>query len=260
MQLNPRFMLKLMYRSMSLFLPPLIYNPMATNKIYIPITLKQHSTYLNYKLNHDQISNLNNYIKSYNKSLKMVPIPLYENSNAHYYLSVNIYNSTSPIFRTDKDVIRCELNTYVIDEYGCKGTVILDYATNGPSMDPINGFKKNEFSLDLTFRECGDKIFNILCKSNRADIYLNLNFTQSSVFPKPLSHDLIEFTDKIYYKNGIFDKLYYDNSLLNPVLMGANIEHQTFIYRNMEFEQLESIFFFKDSLHFVGSMWDNLME
>ena len=54
------------------------------------------------------------------------------------------------------------------------------------------------------------------------------------------------------------DKVYYDNTLLNPVLLGVTVKNVTFIYKNMMFDNLDSIFYFKDKLNFVGSMWDNL--
>ena len=54
------------------------------------------------------------------------------------------------------------------------------------------------------------------------------------------------------------DKVYYDNTLLNPVLLGVTVKNVTFIYKNMIFDNLDSIFYFKDNLNFVGSMWDNL--
>ena len=137
-------------------------------------------------------------------------------------------------------------------------TLILDYMTNGMSMDPISLFKKNEHLKKIVFKKTNTDIFNIFCKSNFDDIYLNLNFTRSDIYPKQLSYDLLEFTDNIFYKNGIMDKVYYDNTLLNPVLLGVTVKNVTFIYKNMLFDNLDSIFYFKDKLNFVGSMWDNL--
>ena len=41
-----------------------------------------------------------------------------DDENASYYISVNIYNCTSPLFSlfTNKPVTRCEINTYVSNE------------------------------------------------------------------------------------------------------------------------------------------------
>ena len=41
-----------------------------------------------------------------------------------------------------------------------------------------------------------------------------LNCLSTHNFNK-LSNDIILFTDKIFYMNGIYDKLYYDSSLIN---------------------------------------------
>ena len=258
MKINPNFMLKTLYKTMTLTMPSMLYNPLTNNNLYIPIDIKPHSTYINFKLNNQQVTNLNSYIKEYNESLEIVPIQLYKDGLADYYLSINIYNSTSPVFMTEKNIIRCELNTYVMDSHGTKGTLILDYMTNGMSMDPIALFKKNEFLKKITFKKSLNDTFNILCKSNLDNIYLNLDFNRSDIYPKKLSYDLLEFTDNIFYKNGIMDKVYYDNTLLNPVLLGACVSNVTFIYNHMVFDDLDSIFYFKDNIRFVGSMWDNL--
>lgn len=258
MRINPNFILKTLYKTMTLTMPSMIYNPLSNTNLYIPIDIKPHSTYINFKLDDQQVNNLNSYIKQYNDSLEIVPIQLYKHGIADYYLSINIYNSTSPVFMTDKNIIRCELNTYVMDSHGTKGTLILDYMTNGISMDPISLFKKNEYLKKIVFEKTTTDIFTIFCNSNFDDIYLNLNYTRSDIYPKQLSHDLIEFTDNIFYKNGIMDKVYYDNTLLNPVLLGVTVKNVTFIYKNMIFDNIDSIFYFKDKLNFVGSMWDNL--
>lgn len=258
MRVNPNFLMKTLFKTMTFTLPNVINNPFRDTRLYVPIKIKPHSTYINFKLNNDQVDNLNNYVQEYNESLSLVPIQLYKDKEADYFLSINIYNSSSPVFMTDNNIIRCELNTYVMDAYGTKGTLILDYMTDGMSMDPVSGFKKNEYLKKLIFSKNDHDIFNVLCKSYLSDIYLNVNFTKSSVYPKQLSFDLLEYTDNIFYKNGILDKVYHDNSLLNPVLMGVNIQDVTFIYRNMVFDNFDSIFYFKDDLNFVGSMWDNI--
>ena len=138
MIINPKFILKTLYKTVAFTMPSMMYNPLTNNRLYLPIDIKPHSTYANFKLNEHQIHNLNSYINTFNDSLTIVPIQMYEDSSPEYYLSVNIYNSSSPIFMTENNIIRCELNTYVMDSSGTKGTLILDYMTDGPSMDPVS--------------------------------------------------------------------------------------------------------------------------
>ena len=111
MLVNPRFVLKTLFKTITLTMPNVMYNPLANNRLYVPIDIKPHSTYINFKLNTEQVNNLNDYVSNFNESLTLVPITLYENDKANYYLSVNIYNSTSPIFMTENNIVRCELNT-----------------------------------------------------------------------------------------------------------------------------------------------------
>jgi len=258
MIINPKFILKTLYKTVAFTMPSMMYNPLTNNRLYLPIDIKPHSTYANFKLNEHQIHNLNSYINTFNDSLTIVPIQMYEDSSPEYYLSVNIYNSSSPIFMTENNIIRCELNTYVMDSSGTKGTLILDYMTDGPSMDPVSLFKKTEYLKKLVFNKNDHDIFNIFCKSYLSDIYLNLNFSKNGIYSNRLSDELLEFTDNIFYKNGILDKVYYDNTLINPILIDVKIKDCTFIYKNMIFDDLDSVFYFKDNLNFVGSMWDNL--
>ena len=68
-----------------------------------------------------------------------------------------------------------------------------------------------------------------------------------------------EFSDIIYYKNGIYDKLYYDSSLVKAVIEEPYIiQDSVFYYRNMCFYEPDSVFYFKHPISFVGSMWDNV--
>lgn len=258
MLLNSHFKLKTIFKSLAFVLPNMMFNPFGPNKVYVPIDIKPHSTYINYKLELDQVNILNSYIKSYNDSLSIVPIQLYDDYVANYYLSINIYNSSSPVFMTGDNIIRCEINTYIMDSNGKKGTLILDYMTNGLSMDPVDGLKLVDTYQHILFNKNENDLFNISCISSNSDIQLDFSFDTTNVYPNHLSFDLLEYTDNIYYKNGIIDKVFYDNSLLNPVLMGVDVKNAIFKYNNMTFENIHSVFYFKDNLYFIGSMWDNL--
>ena len=74
-----------------------------------------------------------------------------------------------------------------------------------------------------------------------------------------MSKELIDYTDNIYYKNGIMDKIYYDSSLTRANIKQTNfISNFIFKYRDLEFDNIDSIFYFTDELRFVGSVWDNI--
>ena len=119
------------------------------NTFNVPLTVEPFSTYLNFKLSVDQVSQISKYIKKYSSNLTLTPIKMFPGSLPEYIISVNIYNCTSPIFLNDeKKIVRCEINTYVKDEQNDKGTMIIDYLSNEISMDPLNIFKnKNNISF-----------------------------------------------------------------------------------------------------------------
>tara|TARA_Y100000389_G_scaffold106861_1_gene103847 strand:- start:2588 stop:3361 length:774 start_codon:yes stop_codon:yes gene_type:complete len=250
-------MLRFVYNTLLLGMPQMLYNPLFNTPLHIPITINEQSTYINFKLSSEQVRYLNQYVQDFDESLELIPINLYENSKPGYFISINIYNSTSPVFMTQDNVIRCELNTYIMDNTGKKGTLILDYLSNGMSMDPVTIWQPEEFLKKVHFESNDDKI-SILCKSHLSEIYLNATLDNFTILDDRLSLNLIEFTDNIYYKNGILDKLFYDTSLINPTLLKPEESDVTFIYKNCVFGNVDSIFVFKDNIRFVGSMWENL--
>ena len=247
--------LKLVYRGLLTGMPMFTYNPITKNNLHSPFTVKPYSTYINYKLNNNQVNWLNDYIHEYNKNIELVPIQLAKYDNPEYYLSINIYNATSPIMLTNKDIIRCEINTYIKMKDGTLGTLILDYVSNTLSMDPINIFKKNINQIKFY----NDLNINILyVNSIEDDILLDFNYkiTNDNFY---ISNKLIEFTDLAFYKNGIADKVYYDSTLGSAVTKYGEIILPTiFKYKNMEFLKPDSVFYFDKSLNFIGSMWNNL--
>jgi hypothetical protein len=249
--------LKLFYNGLLIGMPTFISNPVNKNNILAPMTVNRHSTYLNYKLNDEQGTLINNYIKDFTKDLKLIPLKMHPLDRPSYYLSVNVYNCTSPVFQDRHGVTRCEINTYVEDKTGIRGTVILDYLSNGLSLDPINLFKEKNM---INFDKINDNLI-VDCISKTEDIYLTLVMNLKKFRKLDISKKLIEYTDNIYYKNGIMDKVYYDSSLTNSVIkFPKKIDSQMFIYRDMFFTNADSIFFFDNDLNFVGSIWDNLYK
>lgn len=238
-------------------MPSITFNPINQNTLLVPLTLAPESTYLNFKLDDHQVGVLNRRIQKYSKDLEIVPIRLYPSESKSSYLSVNVYNCSSHAFMNNaKETTRCEVNTYIRDKKGNYGTLIIDYLSNEFSMDPVNVFKHKE----NTRFEKG--IFNnrIHCMSIKDKIKLKVNIPTLLGRKQRLSDDLIRYSDKIYYKNGIYDKLYYDSTLthantVTPVIVYDNF---TFQYQGLQFNKIDSVFYFTDMIHFVGGMWDNL--
>jgi len=74
-----------------------------------------------------------------------------------------------------------------------------------------------------------------------------------------ISNSLIQFTDNIYYKNGICDKLFYDSSLLRAVMkIPQRYGRFLFQYKSLEFHKIHSIFYFQNSIDFMCGIWHNL--
>jgi len=247
--------LKNFYKFLMVGLPQYIYNPLSNNNFLAPLTVQPYSTYVNFKLDEDQVDYLNRYIKEYSDDLTIVPLKISKYEFPSYYINVNVYNCTSPILMDDKNIVRCELNTYVRNSDGTLGTVILDYISNGISLDPVTLFKKpSRISFS---RENGYNIID--CTSERQEIDLQITYSVLNGDEFTMSTELVDYTDNIYYKNGIMDKIYYDSSLTRAKIRQTNfISNFHFRYRDLEFTEIDSVFYFRDELRFVGSLWDNL--
>ena len=255
MRLN---ILKLIYRGLLTGMPLITYNPITKNTFNVPMTVLPYSTYLNFKLDNNQTSYLNNYIKEYSNDLEIVPINLDPNGEKSNYLSLNIYNCSSPAFLNDnKETTRFEINTYVKDKEGNLGTLILDYLSNELSMDPVNIFKLKD---NINYKQ-NDLMRIIDCKSIKEDIDLKVNFTTLYDKAYNISDQLVKYTDKIYYKNGIYDRVYYDYSLVNANVRSPELYFNTsFKYKDLFFESLDSVFYFTKNVTFIGGMWANLYD
>lgn len=253
MRLN---LLKFVYRGLLTGMPMFTYNPITKHNFVAPVEIPPYSTYINFKLEPEQVSSLSNYVHEFNPELSIVPIKLLkDDENKDYYLSVNIYNCTTPIMSNNLNITRCELNTYIQNKQGEIGTLILDYTSNQISMDPVSIFKKPQKTEIIL-----DNIY-VRTQVYSQEDQINLNFTYDLIRDESLdlSDSLIEFTDKVFYKNGVYDKVYYDSSVTNPLTLFPSYYYNfTFKYRDLEFKKVDSIFYFRNSLKFVGSMWYNL--
>lgn len=243
-------LLKFVYKSFMTGMPLLTYNPLTMVPFHAPFDVLPESLYINYKLNNLQYQSLSNYIQNINPEFKLEPIKININDNPSYYLSLNIYNCTSPLFFNENGMTRFELNTYVNNGIQ-KGTLIIDYMSNSLSMDPVNIFKD---PIPLSY-ESG----KIIGKSEH--IFLNTTLTLTNKDYNFYAHkDLSKYSDIVYYSNGIYDKLFYDSTLTEAPLKIPQIRYIYFNYLNTTFNRPDSIFYFKNKINFVGSVWDNLFD
>ena len=245
-------LLKFVYRGIMTGMPFLVYNPYSRINFHSPFTISPKSLYINYKLDIEQLNHLNNYVKTRTNNFDLMPISMEKayDEKLDYYISLNIYNCSSPIFLNNQQITRFEINTYVQDEKN-KGTLIVDYISNGLSMDPINIFKeKNYLFYDGNTIRGNNKDKSIFINGT-----INMDYT-NNVFH--VSDDLSYYSDYIYYRNGIYDKLFYDTTLTNARTLSPSINYLEFRFLNLTFKEPDSIFYFQDNIHFVGSMWDNL--
>jgi hypothetical protein len=248
-------LLKTIYKTLLSTLPLLTYNSF-TKLFYAPFTIKPYSTYINFRLEEDQIFYLQNYIKQYTDSIELFPIKMFPMDVPSYILSVNIYNCTSPLFSNEeKDITRCEINTYVKDKNNNYGTLILDYCSNYLSLDPVDLFKKEQkafFTKNYSFLNYN--IFN-----DKLNFSIQFDYTNTNKIKRIISDSLVQFTDNIFYKNGICDKLFYDSTLVKSVIESpVDYRNFTFMYKHMKFDNIHSIFYFKNKLHFICGLWHNL--
>ena len=247
---------KYIYKLFTSGFPLLSHNIFTNNPYHASFLVQPQSTYINYKLDDFQYKKINKFIRSFNSSLKMSPMSL-DDDNKDKFLSVNIYNCTSPLFSFTgrENIARCEINTYVVDKNTKeKGTLIMDYDSNFLSMDPVNIFK-----------QAGNTVFhqdenNIICKAESDYFKLDCTYnTKKNDKNYVIKNDLHEFSDNIYYNNGIFDKLYYDTSLTLAKLKIPNkIKNLEFMFCDILFNEPHSIFYSKDEIRFSGCMWYNI--
>ena len=133
----------------------------------------------------------------------------------------------------------------------------MDYCSNYLSMDLVNIFKMPD-KISFIYDKYEKYIYDF---ADSANIKLKMNFDIESThnFNK-LSNDIVLFTDKIFYMNGIYDKLYYDSSLINNKIIIPLFNNISFKFFDLEFDNLSSIFYFKNEINFVGGIWYNLFE
>lgn len=273
MHITNSWLLKTVYTGLLAGMPSFTFNPINRVNLLAPLKVEQYSTYLNFKLDDKQVKYLNNYISEYNDNndnnnkldnLQLIPLKMGVFQQPAYYISVNIYNCTSPIFMSNMPIIRCEINTYVKNNRGERGTMIIDYLSNAISMDPINIFKNpDNIIFDKQNKNLPSNLesISIDCYSKREKIDLHVDFDIDNYKILKIGNKLIDYTDKIYYKNGIMDKVYYDTTLTRAkIYQPKNSRDFRFIYRDLSFNKIDSIFYFDNPLNFVGSMWDNIYD
>jgi hypothetical protein len=252
-------------------IPSILYNPF-TAILNAPFNVAPYSTYVNIKLTSTQVDYLNVFLKTFSLEntppLHLVPIRLTKQDLLPaYYISVNIYNCSSPIFLNGgQPVTRCEINTYVKNIDNVDGTVILDYCSNGISIDPVNILKMPQFIR--FFKENGDgrgggenDRRRAVCSAKNDNVEFHMKYDLSTISKYSIADSLISYTDKIYYPNGIYDKLYYDSSLVNAdTAIPESFRDFFFRFKEIEFceKDIHSVFYFKNDIRFICQIWDNL--
>lgn len=238
--------------------PNLVYNPITKNPLNSKFIVDKNSLYINYVLNNDAIYEIQKNI--IDPDLELEPISLEKNNNnKKYYISINIYNVTSPILNTMNVITRCEINTYVRRKTdNKKGTLILDYSSNSLSMDPLNIFKPRSFNTTYNLDNSNDKI-DMISSSSNFELFgkININECDDKFIT---SSDLHKFTDNVFYSNGIYDKIYYDSSLTHCNTLQPYKSDILFKLYNREYIIPDSIFYFDNQINFSGEMWSNLFN
>ena len=256
MQIKTKF-LKFFYNALLTGMPSLMNNPFNKNVLHTKFCVNEYSTYINYRLNDLQLSNIKSYLDDNTNGLEIIPSSLLkDNNNKDYFLSINIYNCTSPLFDfiSEEPATRCELNIYVKDKYENEGTLIVDYASNILSLDPDNLFKS---SGKINFNMKNETI-NGYVNDKKFCLGFYYDILSNELPYNKLSADLIKLSDRIYYKNGLYDKLYYDTSLIDNKIVDCKDYNVYFKFLGMRFEEVDSVFFFENEINFVGGLWDNL--
>jgi len=257
--------LKTFYTTMLFGMPSLMNNPINKNTLYTSFTVQPFSTYINFKLDNNQTKYIKDYLKEKTNNLLLTTTKLNTNDIEDYFISVNIYNCTSPLFYmvSNEPISRCEINTYISNENNINGTLIMDYVSNKLSLDPDNIFKNSE-TLKF-YNKIQDISNNIMIGFvNSKNIFLNFKYnilSKNDIIPKNnIDKKLVKLSDYIFYNNGIYDKLFYDSSLLDNKIVFPNYFDVYFKFFDLEFTEPHSIFYFTENINFVGGMWANLNE
>ncbi len=249
-------LLKFVYNLMLIGMPQMSNNPINKNILHAPFKVDKMSTYINYRLDTNKINAINKILEK-NNNFDLIPLSLINDEEKDYFLSINIYNCSSPIFSfLSKDpVTRCEINTYVVDKNNLKGTLIIDYISNIVSMDADNIFKFPEL---ISFNKIENKLF-ANAKNNNIDLNFNINL-QNNKDRSKISNSLVFKTENIFYNSGVYDKLYFDSSLLKNNIINCNDFNIEFKFYDLLFDKVDSVFYFENKINFVGGMWYNIFN
>ena len=255
--LIPSKFLKIFYNALLFGMPGIMNNPYNKNVLHSPFCVKEYSTYINYRLDNYQMNRLKDYLKEKTNNLYIQDTSILEDTNKEYFLSINIYNCSSPIFEVvtkgSEGSTRCEINTYVVDENNQKGTLIMDYTSDILSLDPDNLFKKPGI---INFKK-DSNIMSGYAYNKNFNLVFDYDMLNNIKIHK-LSSSLIKYTDKIFYNNGLYDKLYYDSSLIHNKIIECLNNNINFQFLDMDFKDIHSVFYFEKEIDFVGGMWYNL--
>lgn len=248
--------IRFIYNLMLVGMPQMTNNPINKNVLHAPFIVNEMSTYINYRLDIEKINSINNILKK-DSNFNLIPTSIIDDEKKDYFLSINIYNCSSPLFSflSKEPATRCEINTYVIDKNKLKGTLIIDYISNIISMDADNIFKLPEL---ISFNKINNKLLGSAQNKN-IDLNFNINLDNNNYISK-LSNSLIDKTEKIFYNSGIYDKLYFDSTLLKNTIVNCKDFNVNFKFYDILFDKVDSVFYFENKIDFVGAMWYNIFD
>ena len=85
-------LLKFVYRGLMTGMPLLVYNPYSRVNFHSPFTISPGSLYINYKLDVEQVNQLNKYVKTKTNNFDLMPISMEKayDEKLDYYISLNI--------------------------------------------------------------------------------------------------------------------------------------------------------------------------
>lgn len=249
-------LLRFVYNLLLVGMPQMANNPINKNILHAPFNVNEMSTYINYRLDNEKINSINKILKKHN-NFNLIPASIIDDQEKDYFLSINIYNCTSPIFSflSEEPATRCEINTYVVDKNQLKGTLIIDYISNIISMDADNIFK---LPNTISFNKIDNKLFGN-AKNNNIDLNFDINLENHKYLSK-LSNSLIDKTENIFYNSGVYDKLYFDSTLLKNTIVNCNDFNINFKFYDILFDKVDSVFYFENKINFVGGMWYNIFD
>lgn len=228
------------------------------------INIYPYNTYVNYKLTLDEWNYVNKYLyDNTNYKMSIISIEKMSSPKYNYYISVNMYNYINSLNK-NKLITRCEVKTYVKNEKGVYGNLIMDYVVNDIKCEfNINKCCQN---IDNTLSEKEYLYASSICpKCEYGNLKSNIDMrANSNIFDFKLNYNeyvndikfnlnryFIDFMDNIFNYDGIYKKIYYDTSLTRGDVRKIKKYNVSFKFKDLVFKEPDSIFYFKNKINLL---------